>query len=31
VMNRKGKILFASEKSVRWQSNHVEYFEIEIR
>ena len=31
VMNKKGKILFTSEKAIRWQSDHVEYFEIEIR
>jgi len=31
VMNEKGKMLFTSEKAVRWQSDRVEYFEIEIR
>jgi hypothetical protein len=31
VMNKKGKILFTSEKAIRWQSDHVECFEIEIR
>jgi hypothetical protein len=31
VMNKKGRILFNTEKGVRWQSNRVECFEIEIR
>ena len=31
VMNKKGRILFNTEKAVRWQSNRVECFEIEIR
>jgi hypothetical protein len=31
VMNRKGKILFTSEKAIRFKSDRVECFEIEIR
>ena len=30
VINKKGRVLFNTEKAVRWQSNRVEYFEIEI-
>ena len=31
VISEKGKLLFTSEKAIRWQSDRVEYFEIEIR
>jgi len=31
VMNKKGKVLYTSEKAARWQSDRVEYFEIEMR
>ena len=31
VTDKKGRVLFTTEKAVRWQSGRVEYFEIEIR
>jgi hypothetical protein len=30
VMDKKGKILYSSHDAIRWQANHVEYFEIRI-
>ncbi len=31
VINKKGRILYTSERVVRWRSGRVEYFDIEIR
>ena len=31
VMNKTGRVLFTTEKAIRWQSDRVEYFEIEMR